>query len=42
MEVTQWIHDQGYKGVIGMEHGASSKGEEGMNKLVEAYRKIDV
>ena len=41
-EVTKWIHDQGYKGVIGMEHGVSAKGEEGTRKLVEAYRKIDV
>lgn len=41
-EVTKWIHDQGYKGVIGMEHGASTKGEEGLKKLVRSYRKIDV
>jgi len=41
-EVTKWIHDQGYKGVIGMEHGASKKGKEGTEKLVAAYRKIDV
>ena len=33
---------KGFKGVIGMEHGASTKGEEGTKKLVEAYRKIDV
>ena len=41
-EVTKWIHDQDFKGVIGMEHGASAKGEEGTKKLVAAYRKIDV
>jgi len=40
--VTQWIHDQGFKGVIGMEHGTSKKGQEGLDKLVASYRGIDV
>jgi len=40
--VTQWIHEQGFTGVIGMEHGASTKGREGLDKLVAAYREIDV
>ncbi len=40
--VTQWIHDQGFKGVLGMEHGTSKKGQEGLDKLVASYRKIDV
>lgn len=40
--VTQWLHDKGYQGVIGMEHGASTKGPEGLKKLVDSYRAIDV
>lgn len=40
--VTKWLHDKGYRGVIGMEHGVSAKGPEGLEKLVQAYRAIDV
>ena len=39
--VTQWLRDQGYTGVIGMEHGASKQGEEGLDALLQAYRRID-
>ena len=41
--VTKWIRKQGFEGVIGMEHGASGKkdGKAGLDKLVQAYRKID-
>jgi len=35
------IHDKGYKGILGMEHGLSVPGEEGMKKCFEAYRKAD-
>lgn len=40
--VTRWLHEKGYKGVIGMEHGVSAKGEEGLRKLLKAYRDIDI
>ncbi len=40
--VTRWIHEQGFTGVLGMEHGTSKKGKEGLDKLVAAYRAIDV
>lgn len=40
--VTRWVYQQGFTGVIGMEHGTSKKGQEGLDKLVAAYRGIDV
>ncbi|MEM7383979.1 MAG: sugar phosphate isomerase/epimerase family protein [Verrucomicrobiota bacterium] len=40
--VTKWLHDKGYQGVIGMEHGVSAKGKEGLSKLLTSYRDIDV
>ena len=40
--VTKWLHEKGYKGVIGMEHGVSAKGAEGLAKLLNSYREIDV
>ncbi|NWK56690.1 TIM barrel protein [Verrucomicrobiaceae bacterium N1E253] len=39
--VTSWIRKQGYTGVIGMEHGVSAKGKEGLEKLLKSYRGID-
>lgn len=39
--VTKWLREKGYKGVIGMEHGASAKGKAGLEKFMAAYRKID-
>lgn len=39
--VTKFLRKKGYDGVIGMEHGASKKGQEGLDALLAAYRKID-
>ena len=39
--VTRWLHEKGYNGVIGMEHGTSEKGPEGLAKLLASYRAID-
>jgi hydroxypyruvate isomerase len=39
--VTKWLREKGYTGVIGMEHGASKEGKEGLDALLAAYRKID-
>lgn len=39
--VFKWLHEKGYKGIVGMEHGMSKSGKEGENKLVEAYRFVD-
>ncbi|MEX2565549.1 MAG: TIM barrel protein [Cyclobacteriaceae bacterium] len=35
------IHDKGYRGFLGLEHGKSKGGKEGELAVVEAYRKID-
>lgn len=35
------IHEKGFKGIIGMEHGLSVPGEAGLTKCFEAYRKAD-
>lgn len=39
--VTRWLRKKNYTGVIGMEHGTSKKGKEGLDALLAAYRKID-
>ena len=39
--VTKFLRKKGFTGVIGMEHGASKKGQEGLEALMAAYRKID-
>lgn len=35
------IHDKGYKGVLGMEHGIKGQGKEGEIALIKAYREAD-
>ncbi|WP_288370044.1 TIM barrel protein [uncultured Algoriphagus sp.] len=40
--VFKYIHDKGFKGVMGMEHGNAMPGKEGELALIEAYRKVDV
>lgn len=35
------LHDKGYKGVVGMEHGISRPGVEGEQRLIQAYREVD-
>jgi hydroxypyruvate isomerase len=35
------IHEKGYKGVLGMEHGNSMPGKEGEARLIAAYRESD-
>ncbi len=39
--VFRFIHERGYKGVLGMEHGKSKGGKEGELALIEAYRAAD-
>jgi len=36
------IHDKGYKGILGMEHGNSLEGETGENRVIQAYREVDI
>lgn len=40
--VFKYIHEKGFRGVMGMEHGNASPGVEGERALIEAYRKVDV
>ncbi|HEX2100097.1 MAG TPA: TIM barrel protein [Candidatus Synoicihabitans sp.] len=42
MNVFRWLHDKGYDGVIGMEHGKSRTGVEGERALIDAYRAVDL
>ena len=35
------IHEKGYKGILGMEHGLSIPGEAGLKKCFDEYRKAD-
>lgn len=40
-QVFKHLHEKGFSGVIGMEHGNSEKGKEGEMKVIEAYRRAD-
>jgi hydroxypyruvate isomerase len=40
--VFKWIHEKGFKGVMGMEHGNAKPGKDGELALIEAYRKVDI
>ena len=35
------LHELGYQGIVGLEHGMSQPGREGFKKVTEAYRKAD-
>ncbi|WP_324024475.1 TIM barrel protein [Maribacter sp. BPC-D8] len=39
--VFKWIHEQGFTGVLGMEHGNSRDGKEGEQAVIEAYKQVD-
>jgi hydroxypyruvate isomerase len=39
--VFKWIHEKGFDGVLGMEHGNSIKGKEGELAVIEAYKRED-
>ncbi|MBZ4188563.1 hydroxypyruvate isomerase family protein [Niabella beijingensis] len=39
--VFKWLHEKGYKGVLGMEHGISQPGKAGEDRLIAAYRECD-
>ncbi len=40
--VFRWLHEKGFNGVIGMEHGKSKPGREGEQALIDAYRSVDL
>ncbi|MEZ4830103.1 MAG: TIM barrel protein [Bacteroidia bacterium] len=35
------IHNKGFTGILGMEHGNAEKGKEGERRLIDAYRQVD-
>lgn len=39
--VFQHIHDKGYRGILGMEHGNARPGAEGEERVIAAYREVD-
>ncbi len=39
--VFKHIHEKGFKGILGMEHGNSKKGTEGEQAVIDAYKKVD-
>jgi hydroxypyruvate isomerase len=39
--VFQHIHDKGFRGVMGMEHGNSKPGRAGERAVIDAYRNVD-
>ena len=39
--VFKHIHNKGFTGVVGMEHGIAGKGKDGERALIEAYRQVD-
>ncbi len=39
--VFKHLHEKGFTGVVGMEHGKSLKGEAGDQALIDAYRMVD-
>ncbi|MHC4132404.1 MAG: hydroxypyruvate isomerase family protein [Planctomycetota bacterium] len=41
LNIFKHIHDKGFKGVIGMEHGNSKPGKEGERAVIDAYRQCD-
>jgi hydroxypyruvate isomerase len=41
LNVFKHIHDKGYTGIVGMEHGNSREGKEGELAVIEAYASVD-
>lgn len=39
--VFRHVHDRGYRGILGMEHGVSQPGRDGEEALLRAYRSVD-
>ena len=39
--VFKWIHEKGFDGVLGMEHGNSKEGKEGEQAVIDAYKHED-
>jgi hydroxypyruvate isomerase len=41
LNVFKYIHEKGFSGIVGMEHGNSIPGKEGEEALIKAYVSVD-
>lgn len=41
LNVFKYIHNKGYEGILGMEHGNSKEGKAGEQAVIEAYKYVD-
>lgn len=41
LNIFKHLHDKGYKGIVGMEHGKANNTKEGELAIIEAYKKAD-
>ena len=39
--IFKFLNENGYKGILGMEHGNSRPGKEGEQRVIQAYRESD-
>lgn len=39
--VFKYIHNRGFKGILGMEHGNSMDGKSGEQRVIDAYKEVD-
>jgi len=39
--IFRWLHQRGYEGIVGMEHGVSKPGKAGEQALIDAYVEVD-
>lgn len=39
--VFKFIHEKGFDGILGMEHGNSTKGKTGDRRVIDAYKEVD-
>ena len=40
--IFKFIHEKGYRGILGMEHKNFGEGADGEKALIKAYREVDV
>ena len=40
--VFKLIHEKGFRGILGMEHGNAIPGKEGERSVLKAYRNVDI
>ncbi|WP_373071607.1 hydroxypyruvate isomerase family protein [Zeaxanthinibacter enoshimensis] len=40
--IFRFLHQKGYSGILGMEHGNSNPGKEGESAVINAYKEVDI